>query len=300
MICLFQRGKSKQKRKILLFMIKENSLYFYVVIIFWIGFQSLAYAVQYITEDAETTEVKHVEFNPYVYEINIKDFNFFEAPAMETNAGIFTDFQGHLITYGAFFSPRQGPQAYGYADTELGIKYRFIHETDTMPQIAFYPKITLPTGSGKRGIGYGGPTETPALWFLKTMGSWKISGGGGYTLIQAPNTFNFAFGGILLQWEVIKDFTLGSEFYGQGRSLTNYGSTGLLTLGATYNFTKTFALQVSVGHSVAGAETLTSSVGLDWTWGPDKPQKPSESKDNSSKQLTSSELKEGPCMAPHE
>ncbi|HUX80587.1 MAG TPA: transporter [Alphaproteobacteria bacterium] len=269
-------------------MIKKNSFYLIKPIILSLSLQ--AHAVQYITEDAETTEADHIEFNPSIYETNIKAFNFLEVPSLETNAGIFTDFQGHLITYGALFTPRGGPRAYGYGDTELGIKYRFIHETELLPQIAFYPKVTLATGSGRRGTGYGGPTEAPALWFLKTIGSWKISGGGGYTLIQAPRTSNYAFGGLLLQWEAIKDFTLGSEFYAQGRSLNNYGSTAILTFGATYNFTKTFALQLSVGNNVVGARTLVASVGLDWIWGFEKERekkKSSESQSPGSKQTES-------------
>ena len=277
-------------------MIKENSYSFFRAVVFGIGFQSFAHAGQPITEDAETTAYVYVEYNPYIFETKIKAWHTFESPSLETNVGLLPNLQGHLITSVILYSPRKGSSHYWFGDNEAGIKYRFIQETETIPQIAFYPKVTLPVGDVKQGTGLGGVTESPALWFLKTIKAWKLSGGGGYTFSQAPNTFSYPFGGLLLQREITKSLTLGGEFYGQGASLSHYGSTSIFTFGGNYNFTKNFALLFSVGHSIAGAETLTSYVGLDWTWGPDEPSK--ESKSQESKVKSHSEPKDNSFKQP--
>ena len=194
--------------------------------------------------------------------------SFVEGPSAEINVGVSTNLQGHLITPVYLFTPRKGANHYRYGDIEAGVKYRFIHETETIPQIAFYPKVTLPAGDKNQGTGLGGTTTSFPFWFLKSLGTWRLSGGGGYTWTQASHTFSFPFGGLLVQREVMKDITLGGEFYGQGRSLPEYGATGIFTLGGNYNFTKNFAFLFSVGHSFAGAKTQMGYVGFDWTWGP--------------------------------
>lgn len=249
----------------------KNSKPFFLFLMATIGFclPSLVRAgQQYITETPETTPYEHVEVIPFVFDDKIKAANVFQGPAVEMDIGLLPDVQGHLITPVVLFSPRKGSSHYGYGDLETGIKYCFIHETETMPQVGFYPIFTLPAGDARLGTGLGEATESVPLWFLKKWGSWKISGGGGYTFSQAPHTFNFPYGGILVEWEMTKKLTLGGELYAQGASLPQYGSTSLFTFGGEYKFTKNFSLLLSVGHNIAGAKTLTGYIGLDWTWGP--------------------------------
>ena len=40
-----------------------------------------------------------------------------------------------------------GPTTYGLGDTEIGMKYRFIHETDTTPQVGTFPIMHIPTAT---------------------------------------------------------------------------------------------------------------------------------------------------------
>jgi hypothetical protein len=40
-----------------------------------------------------------------------------------------------------------GPTTYGPGDTELGVKYRFVHESDTLPQVGAFPLMELPTAN---------------------------------------------------------------------------------------------------------------------------------------------------------
>ncbi|MBS0271046.1 MAG: transporter [Proteobacteria bacterium] len=229
---------------------------------------SISFAGQFITEDPVPIEYEHYEINPCISETKVKKFKVSQLPAAEMNVGVYPEFQAHLISGALFVAPPNSPDAYGYEDTEIGLKYRFIQETDTFPQVGFYPKLTLPSGDAKLGTGVGGMTESVPLWFLKSWGSWKLSGGGGYTFSQAPHTFNFPFGGLLLQRGITEALTLGGELYSQGKSFPNYRSTLIFTYGGNYNFTKEFGILFSVGHSIAGERVLTGYIGLDWVLGP--------------------------------
>jgi len=53
----------------------------------------------------------------------------------------------------ALAPPAQGTRQYGYGDTEVGAKHRFIQETDVSPQVGFFPLLAIPTGSAHRGLG---------------------------------------------------------------------------------------------------------------------------------------------------
>ena len=251
---------------------KNNKLFspilFLMGILFGSILQTVSWAGQFITEDPVPTEYEHVEFNPYIFETKVKAWSTFDAPAAEIDIGLLPELQGHLIMTVTRFSPSNGSPVYGYGDMEIGTKYRFNHETETMPQIAFYPKVTLPSGDVNSGLGLGEATESLPIWIQKNWGSWKVSGGGGYTFSQASQSFNYAFGGVLFQREFTKSFTLGGEFYAQGASYPDYGSTLLFTFGGNYNFTPNIALLFSAGHSIAGAKTLTGYLGIDFTWGP--------------------------------
>jgi len=246
---------------------KTNRLFLlFFLFIAILGVQT-TYAGQFITEDPVTTKVEHVELIPFSDVTKIRSGTIFETPALEANVGILTDFQGHLITPVDLNLPRHGSNAYGYGDIETGFKYRFIQETESMPQVAFYPKVTLPSGFKELGLGLGGPTEAIPFWFLKSWNSWKLSGGGGYTFSQASHTHDYGFGGLLLQKDFGKRFTLGGELYAQGTISQTIRSALIFTFGGNYNFTENFALLFSTGHSIAGQNTLTGYIGLDWTFG---------------------------------
>lgn len=66
-------------------------------------------------------------------------------------------------------------------DIEVGAKYRFVRQRDgaATPDIAFFPKLSVPTG-GKRGTGRVG-AQLP-IWAGKDWRRWSVFGGGGWAL----------------------------------------------------------------------------------------------------------------------
>lgn len=226
------------------------------------------WAGEYITEDPDPTPYEHVEMIPFSNVTKLKAWTTFQAPALEANFGVLPDLQAHIIIAADIFKPRHGNSHYGYGDIEMGFKYRFFEETDILPAVAFYPKCFGPIGDRKLGLGWGGAIEQFPLWFEKNIDSWKITGGGGYAITQAPRTSDYGFGGVVVQRDITETITLGSEFYGQGTIGQGVRASLIWTLGGNYKFTDDLALAVSAGHSIAGQKTLVGYVGLDFTLGP--------------------------------
>ncbi len=149
-------------------------------------------------------------------------------PAFEFNYGPLPDLQLHLVMPLAFSKQTNGPLHTGYGDTELGVKYRFVHQTDLLPDIATFPLVEVPTGNAAEGLGNGKPQVYLPLWLQKDIGNWTVYGGGGYWINPGSGNRNWKFSGLLVQYNFTNDFFLGAEIFHQTPS--TYGSpenTGL-------------------------------------------------------------------------
>jgi hypothetical protein len=133
------------------------------------------------TDDPEPVDLGHYEF--YVFAAS--DGTPLETdpvgPAFEFNWGALPNTQLHaVLNLGAVIpsvnsagAPQgSGPSAYGLLDTELGVKYRFISQTDTVPEVGVFPMIELPTGNASRGLGVGKTWYKLPLWIQKDFGPW--------------------------------------------------------------------------------------------------------------------------------
>jgi len=175
------------------------------------------------------------------------------------------DMQLHLVvpitTVGGI-----SPIVSGLGITEFGIKYRFVHETNGLPQIGVFPMVELPTDNADRGFGTGQAWFRLPLWLQKSWGPWTSYGGGGAALNSAPGQRDYPFGGWLLQRDFGKHLTLGSDFFAQGRDTNNDKGFATLNFGGQYNVNEHFSLLFSAGHSVAGDEHSLWYFGLYRTW----------------------------------
>ena len=110
------------------------------------------------------------------------------APHLEVNYGAFPNFQLYVIAPLAFVRPACRSTQYGYADTELGGKWRFIQETFWHPQVGTFPLLELPTGDRERGLGSGYAHVFLPLWLQKSIGPWTTYGGTDTGSIRARGT----------------------------------------------------------------------------------------------------------------
>lgn len=241
------------------------------------------------TDDPEPVDFRHYEF----YAFGNVDGTGVEmdtaGPAIEFNWGVLPNVQIHLVIPAAAIFPYNnpgysgagtGPNAFGLGDTELGVKFRFIQETKYRPMIGTFPQFEIPTGNPNRGLGVGKGWVKLPLWAQKSFGPWTTYGGVGETIVPQTGFHNFTYGGWLVQRDIGKKLTLGTEVFShgaEGPATTQTGSATLVDFGGYYYFRNPgFQLLFCYGHSVAGQAETYAYLGLYWTWGNSKGEAKSE------------------------
>ena len=138
----------------------------------------------------------------------------------------------------------------GVADTELGAKYRFVHQSkgSWLPDIGLFPKLELPTANQRFGSGRVG-VSIP-VWGQKDIGKWSLFGGGGWTLNPGAGNRNYGFGGLAVTRSVTSRLSIGGEVYHQTADAVDTRTSTGLGLGASYALTKKWSLIGSGGPLV--------------------------------------------------
>jgi hypothetical protein len=237
------------------------------------------------TDDPEPVDFRHYEF----YTFGSLDGTGAEldtlGPAIEFNWGILPNTQLHIVFPAAAIIPYNnpkytpagsGPREWGLGDTEIGVKYRFVRETRHRPMIGTFTMLEVPTGDSSRGLGVGKVWAKLPVWLQKSWGPWTTYGGGGEQLAPQTGFDNFPFAGWLVQRNISKKWTLGTEVFshgGEGIATTEPRAATLVDFGGYYYFRNPdFQLLFSYGHSVAGMAETYAYLGLYWTWGGSKGQ----------------------------
>lgn len=187
------------------------------------------------------------------------------APGLEINYGAFANLQLHLIVNNALSLPGAAPLAMGVSDTELGVKYRFIEETTTRPQIAIAPFIELPTGNASNQLGNGKTWYKIPLWLQKSFGDWTTYGGGGYVINPQEGFGNYAYGGWQIQKKINTKWIIGSEIFSQQAINIETPAYTLINAGGFYLASEHFNILFSAGHSIVGPSHILGYLGFYWT-----------------------------------
>ena len=220
----------------------------------------------YLTDDPEPVEFQHWEAYLFANGVHTGDGYNINGPAAELNYGALPDTQLHLVVPMNTVGGGGAPSVSGLGDTEFGIKYRFVHETNGWPQIGIFPMVELPTGDAGRGLGNGRAWFRLPLWLQKSFGPWTTYGGGGMALNSAPGQRDHPFGGWLLQRELGEHLTLGGELFAQGAAAEGDRAFAAINLGGSYKLSEHFSLLFSAGHTVAGSAQTLWYFGLYSTW----------------------------------
>jgi hypothetical protein len=222
----------------------------------------------FLTDDPDPVDLNHWEFYIFGQGDRTPDANVILGPAFEFNYGVAPDTQIHLIAPIADVSSPNAGWTSGYGDTEVGIKYRFLRETDSRPEVALFPLAELATGNSARGLGNGRTWYELPLWAQKTLGSWTLDGGGGVALNSASGQRNYGYAGLLVQRDVGKLLTLGAELFQEGAATSAGHASTIANVGGYVKFTEKFNLLLSAGRSLSGERHTVWYLGLYWTGGP--------------------------------
>jgi Putative MetA-pathway of phenol degradation len=226
---------------------------------------SLLAGPPFLTDDPEPVGYGDWEINNYSSSVFAKGASFAVAPGSDINYGVLPEVQAHVNVALAASITSGIDTAYGPADLELGVKYRFLDAKpdDWWPQIALYPFLELPTGDASRGLGAGSVHAFLPLWLEKNYGKWTAYGGGGYWFNPGPGNRDFWYTGGVLMSQITDELQLGVELYHETRSSTNApGSPGFpigtqnttgFNIGGIYDFDKTYHLLFSAGRGLENA-----------------------------------------------
>jgi hypothetical protein len=232
------------------------------------------------TDDPQPIDFKHYELYTFAATDGTPVETDMVGPAVEFNWGALPNVHLHIIIPAAAILPANnpglapagaGPRAFGLGDIELGVKFRFVQETKHRPMIGTFVMFELPTGSSTRGLGVGKTWYKVPLWVQKSFGSWTTYGGGGVTLVDVPGYRNFPFAGWLVQRDLGKKVTLGTEIFyhgPEGPATPQTRPATLIDIGGYYKFRDPgFQLLFCYGHTAAGQSENYAYLGLYWTWG---------------------------------
>ena len=213
------------------------------------------------TDDPEPVSFRHWEY--YVSTINNYATGIWSgtAPHFEINYGIVPEMQIHLLMPVNYtILPHQSPVV-GYADTEVGVKYRFVKETDASPQIGTFPIAEIPTVKNET-FSNGKTKFFLPVWAQKSWNKLTTYGGLGYWFNPGSGNKNYLFSG----WEVQYDFSpalmLGGDLYFHTADTTEAKSMMAFNVGGSINVNENVHVIFSAGHSLINAKTFTSYLGL--------------------------------------
>jgi hypothetical protein len=232
------------------------------------GVETVLASPPFFTDDAEPIKFRHGEVFLAIQYFQDRKGRSASLPYLEFNYGVWPEVQFHLLTPVQYVKPDGGDSQYGYGDTEIGIKFRLIQETKTMPMVGTYPMVELPTGNSDRGLGNGQAQYFLPLWLQKSWGPWFTSGGGGYWINQGTGNKNWWFVGWQVLREVAKGVTLGGEVFHRTSSYEGGEDGTAVQLGAIIDLTDTHHVIFSIGRDLDGPNLLMFCLSYQFTFGP--------------------------------
>ena len=223
----------------------------------------------FLTDDPEPVPYQHHEFYIATQQTKTADGRTGTLPSFEYNYGALPDLQLHAIVPFAFNDPTGGDSHHGLGDIELGVKYRFFQETDSLPMMGVFPIFVTRTGDADKGLGNGDTQLFLPLWLQKKWGEWQTYGGGGYWINNATDGKNHWFFGWQLQREITEHLTLGGEIFHNTEQVPGEGSSTGFNLGGSFNFDEHNHLLFSAGRGLDNADATNQFsfyLGYQLTW----------------------------------
>lgn len=245
----------------LLFNRKRLAL-FGITVLFYVQF---SYAgPPFNTDDPQPVPFQHWEY--YISSINSYQPNVWSGtlPHFEVNYGLIPNLQVHLLLPLNYNYVQHQGVKFGYANTEFGIKYCFIQETEHRPQIGTFPIIEIPTIKNNEFSDGKAKIFIP-VWVQKSWKKLTTYGGLGYWINPGTNNKNLIFSGWEIQYDISPKVTLGGELYHQTADTIDNKSITAFNIGGSFNASQKTHFIFSLGHSLANERFFSSYIGLLWT-----------------------------------
>jgi hypothetical protein len=231
------------------------------VFLFLIFAQPVFAGPPFNTDDPEPVPFHHWEY--YISSVSLYQAKTWSGtmPHFEVNYGLFRNTQVHLLLPLNYEATPHTPTKYGYADTEIGVKYCFLSETDGRPQVGTFPIVLIPTGKNP-DFSDGKVKVFVPVWAQKSWDKLTTYGGAGYCFNSGKGNKNSVFAGWEAQYDFSQRLMLGGELYYQSPDAPDAESAMALNVGGSINPSEKFHFIFSVGHSLVHQNFISSYIGV--------------------------------------
>jgi hypothetical protein len=217
----------------------------------------------FITDDPEPVPFKHWEFYLSSIDYFQSDSKSGTLPHFEVNYGVLPNIQLHLQIPLNYLS--EGNKFdYGYGNTEIGAKIRFLNLAKSKIQLGVFPVFQIPTVQNENFSSSHIQSFLP-VWIQKTRKKLTTYGGAGYCFNSGSDNQNWQFVGWEAQYDFTQKLTLGGEVFYKTAATEGTKDYFGFNLGGFLNFTEHFHFIFSVGQTITGEKGLMAYGGLLWT-----------------------------------
>jgi hypothetical protein len=237
----------------------------------WVGTGTTHAGPPFITDDPEPVDPHHWEINLASEDVKAAGNWSGTIFQLDVAYGLLPDVELNFLTPLNYQAPRNAASHIGYGDTEIGFKYRFVHQKESKLEIGIAPVLFLPTGDHHFEIGNGKNQLFLPLWLQKSWGKWTLYGGGGYTFNPGDeDNLDFWYTGAVIQRKISDTFALGLEVFHIGPQERGEPAPTCVNVGATLDLNEHCHLLAAAGHSIEGRSFFTGYFALQITLGPEE------------------------------
>jgi hypothetical protein len=243
----------------------KPAVFFGAAALVWMAVGTAALAgPPFKTDDPQPVDFRHWEFYLASQQSYAGGDVSATAPHVEVNYGPVRNVQLHIVAPLSYVRSAAG-RHYGYSDTELGVKYRFVEETGSVPQIGTFPLVEVPTGDAAKDLGAGSVQVYLPVWIQKSWGHLTTYGGGGWWYNRGDDRQDWAFAGWLVQYDFSDMLTLGGELFYQTADTRGGNASSGFDLGGYLNFGDHHHVLFSCGSNFTGGSAVSAYVGYQLT-----------------------------------
>jgi len=205
----------------------------------------------FISDDPEPTPSGQFEIYAFNNGTNTRHGTAGET-GIDFNYGAAPDLQLTATLPGGFAQRTGGGASFGPSNVELAAKYRFLHQDTFGLDVAFFPRLFLPSGSNITGDNSASlllPVRVEKDW----KSGWSAFRGGG-CVFSAIRRADFCLTGAVLTYQLTPELQIGAELF--HRTADAHGTPASSSVGAgwRYDLNKNVHLLGYLGRGIENAD----------------------------------------------
>jgi Putative MetA-pathway of phenol degradation len=205
----------------------------------------------YLSDDPEPTDYKHFEIYAFSNGTAMRDGINGEA-GIDFNYGAAPNLQLTAVLPAGYSFPATGPSVSSLGNIELAAKYRFLTQESAGLDVAFFPRVLLPSASSV--IGERHTSLFLPIWLQKDWGQWSAFGGGGCEINRGGDSQNFCQMGMVITRQITPKLQLGMEVFHQTPDTLGGEATTSIGIGVRYDLDEHLHLLGYLNRGIQNAD----------------------------------------------